>query len=418
MLKGTGNNVVKAAKAIKESLEEYGNAEPEYSLRDAEIRDGLWSTMDRMESFTKSYFSPFNCNIRAGDLKNIFGEMSPETIKVIGCVASGGPGGVDGWHDLFLEGQKRRALINAIIGNVLVEQIFQHVFFGGDENQQASVKRIQDENRRKDGFDRNTLYAEYIRAELQAKKATEVAGPTLVLPPCFDAHVKGVVAGIYAHLSPLVNKIISVSPFPAVQISRQIQKDLYMIVAAAGMLSLLMRADPHTVYYFVPSFKEDSFTRKHMECFNSNTMKVTNPHERKTWPDGTTDAEKSRASGDEALTQITIMDGVTAYRRGGWETGDSKPGKVNYVHPNGRDTGIRCRVLTHGWVFCRWGRPRKFKDGKPADNPKVHGAAWKGDGFIEFRNVPGVGEKQRLRDASPAAVVAEPSGTGTTPGSS
>lgn len=261
------------------------------------------------------------------------------------------------------------------------------------------------------GFDRNTLYAEYIRAELQAKKATEVAGPTLVLPPGFDAHVKGVVAGIYTHLSPLINNPTSVGPSSAGETSRKIQEDLYKIVAAAGILSLLMRADPHTVYYFVPTFKEDSFTSKHMECFNRRNMEVTNPRERKTWPDGTTDAEKSRASGDEPLTQITIMDGVTAYRRGGWETGGSTPGKVNYAHPNGRDTGIRCRILTHGWVYCRWGRPRKFQDGKHADNPKVHGAAWKGDGFIEFRNVPGVAEKQRLRDASPVAPVAGHSGT-------
>jgi hypothetical protein len=168
--------------------------------------------------------------------------------------------------------------------------------------------------------------------------------------------------------------------------------ELYKIVTRAGILSLLMRADPHTVYYFTPVFKEDRYQSKFMECFNRAEMEQTHPRERKS-PSSWTDAEKQRAKGDEALNQITLMDGVTAYRRGGWETAESTIDNPKYEDKN-ENKGIRSRVLSHSWVYCRWGRARKFEKGKPADDPKVHGMQWSGKGFIEFEQVPGVPKKK------------------------
>ena len=165
-----------------------------------------------------------------------------------------------------------------------------------------------------------------------------------------------------------------------------------------------MRADEHTVYYFVPTFKEDTFTSKHMECFNRIDMQDTHPRNRKTWPEGTTTEEKNRASGDDALTHITLMDGVTAYRQGGWETGVSTPMDPKWsIEGGGKDSGIRCRILTQGWVYCRWGRARKFtKNGVPADDPKAHGQWWKGDGFVEFKDVKGVPKATEKPTSNPS----------------
>lgn len=136
-------------------------------------------------------------------------------------------------------------------------------------------------------------------------------------------------------------------------------------------------------------------------------MEDTHPRNRKTWPEGTTTEEKNRASGDDALTQIILMDGVTAYRQGGWETGVSTPMNPQWsTEGGGKDAGIRCRILTQGWVYCRWGRARKFSNGIATDDPKAHGQGWKGDGFVEFRDVKGVptatNSTARARDATPA----------------
>lgn len=165
------------------------------------------------------------------------------------------------------------------------------------------------------------------------------------------------------------------------------------MIAQAGFLSLFMRLDPHTVYYCTPVFKEDTFSRKFMECFNKRNMEATHPRERTNWPANTPQAEINRAKGDDPLTQITIMDGITAYRLGGWETRDSTPWTVQHAKEM-KGRGVRSRILTHGWVFCRWGKARRFKEGRSADDAKMHGTQWKG-GFVGFRDVEGVPRLER-----------------------
>lgn len=133
-----------ARERIKQEL-----GEPEYAFRDTEIRDGLWQIMDKMERFATKFFS-FESNDK-DRLTRSFRLMTPETIKVIGCVASGGPGGQDGWRDLFFDEQQRRALVCAIIGNVLVEQVFQHAFFGGTMADFETLSTLQERLRDEDG---------------------------------------------------------------------------------------------------------------------------------------------------------------------------------------------------------------------------------------------------------------------------
>jgi hypothetical protein len=128
--------------------------EPEYALRYAEIRDGMWEVMAQMQRFSNSFFKserPVTVDAK------FFSTLAPETAKVIGCVASGGPGGVKGWHNLFIEDDKRRALVCAIMGNVLVEQVFQHMFFGGSAAQIETLTQIQADHRNADGKSYNAL---------------------------------------------------------------------------------------------------------------------------------------------------------------------------------------------------------------------------------------------------------------------
>jgi hypothetical protein len=126
--------------------------EPEYSLRDVEIRDGLWQIYSQMEDFSRVHFA-FDLQKDAHHvaLKSMFGSMSRETVRIIGCVASGGPEGEDGWHSLFYDQEKRHALVCAILGNVISEQVLQHIFFGGAPEDIEAVAILQERHRDADG---------------------------------------------------------------------------------------------------------------------------------------------------------------------------------------------------------------------------------------------------------------------------
>jgi hypothetical protein len=126
--------------------------EPEYALRDIEIRDGITRLRTCMSSFSKHLFS-FKMDAPETALTSVFfAKFSAETAKVIGCVASGGPGGVEGWKEMFSDTRKRRALVCAIVGNVVTEQAFQHMFFGGVAEDVMDVTKLQEVHKDEDGM--------------------------------------------------------------------------------------------------------------------------------------------------------------------------------------------------------------------------------------------------------------------------
>jgi hypothetical protein len=241
------------------------------------------------------------------------------------------------------------------------------------------------------GFDRNTEYAIYIR--------NVVMGPNdnaFTLPANFDNHVVLIVGAIYTHLRPILSlRLDKPEKFKDALLAK-----LHTLVTIAGILSLSMRMDVHTVYHIEPVFKEDTFTSKRMLCLNRTEMEQTNPLTADT-EEGLSEAEllrrscipaaeKARARGDIPLTQIVVMDGITAYRRGGWETPGSTITNLEFEKPEFASRGIRSRKLTQGWVYCRWGRERKHTLGKPADVAAHHSFAWREGGFINFSQVPDV----------------------------
>ena len=140
LLAAHGNNT----NAFLRSLEE-----PLYAVRDAEIRDALWEMTSQIQDFATQHFS-FQVTDEA-QLRAVLPILPKETVKIIGVVASGGPGGAKGWEELFLDSQKRQALVCAIVGNVLVEQVLQHLFFGGSKVQLEQMGRVQDLLKHEDG---------------------------------------------------------------------------------------------------------------------------------------------------------------------------------------------------------------------------------------------------------------------------
>jgi len=115
--------------------------------------------MSSIEDFAEEYFSKgahagHTTMTADGDRfvhKMFFESLTPETAKLINCVASGGPSGVCGWHDLFVNKEKMQALVCAMIGNVLSEQVLQHEFFGGGEEGVGAVRGVVREFRNEDG---------------------------------------------------------------------------------------------------------------------------------------------------------------------------------------------------------------------------------------------------------------------------
>jgi hypothetical protein len=162
-----------------------------------------------------------------------------------------------------------------------------------------------------------------------------------------------------------------------------------------------MHLDPHTVYHHVPLFKEDHYSRCDMDLINETAMMQQNLRNRDedvepeelTRRATLTQQEKKRALGDSALTQILCFEGITAYRRGGWERGSSNIHNPVYEKAEYKDMGIRARVLTQGLVYCRWGRARRMQSAAAMDDEegkRVHGDAWREGGFMNFTDVEGV----------------------------
>ena len=129
--------------------------------------------------------------------------------------------------------------------------------------------------------------------------------------------------------------------------------------------------------------------------------------------DALSETEKSRARGDTALTQIICFNGVTAYRKGGWEVGSSTANNPVYEKGEYKNMGVRVRVLTQGLVYCRWGRALSSQKNAEMDNEtgkKIHGDAWREGGFMQFTDVEGVFDwlgKERKEKAEARKAVLE-----------
>lgn len=127
--------------------------EPEYAMRDAEIRDALTHLVSLIQGFSREFFTG-EVRIPAPDgilPASFYEQMTPQTAKVVHCVASGGPAGQWGWHGLFLNEEKRQALVCGVIGNVLVEQVFENVCFGFGKEDKDAFAALERELKDEDG---------------------------------------------------------------------------------------------------------------------------------------------------------------------------------------------------------------------------------------------------------------------------
>jgi hypothetical protein len=349
--------------------------EPVYALRDVEVRDMMWKIQDGIEDVAALFQG--NLPKRWGDdksrtLTRIYESRDVSTSRILKGVA----GAVrwtddEEWHDTFASDNKRRALVCGIIGNMLVEQVFKHPFFGGDAATIDTLFDLQKELRDEDAFARKHASATVLATHFFGKNlASRNLAPTAILntPENFTTHVDVIVTALDTHLRPLFLQMCATRDMRQDGIDRAhfvFIKNLTRLVATAGLLSLQMAADPFTVYYHVPIAKGERFEHAAHVAFNDAEMKRTNPRS----PDAVfpTEEKRKHASKNEALISMVLMNGLTAYRCGGWEDAKSDPewdgesftGRV-YAKEEYAEVGYRGRLLTHGWVFCKWGRAKIF----------------------------------------------------------
>ncbi|KAJ6192840.1 hypothetical protein J3E72DRAFT_202342 [Bipolaris maydis] len=372
--------------------------EPEYAMRDAEIRDALTHLVSLIQAFSREFFSG-EVQIPAPDgilPASFYAQMTPQTVKVVHCVASGGPAGQWGWHDLFLNEEKRLALVCGVIGNVFVEQVFENVCFGLGKEDKDAFFALERELKDEDGFTRHSKFSQTLHCLTH--------NATTLPPTSFTAHIQTILAALTTHLTPLLS-LLHPSPLSTLP---SLLPPLLTLTTRAALLSLNMHLSPHTLYRFTPSFKEDSYTPSHMHCTNATQMQQSCPHNPSSVLTSAEQAQRAtlskaelrRSKGDQALTQIIVFRGVVAFRKGGWEDGTSTEGDVVFEEEEFGEEGYRERVVTKGWVFCRWGRG-VMRGVEEQVGKKVHGDAWREGGFVEFTALEGVwdwlGEEERAR---------------------
>ncbi|EUC40418.1 hypothetical protein COCMIDRAFT_108880 [Bipolaris oryzae ATCC 44560] len=361
--------------------------EPEYAMRDAEIRDALMHLVSLIQDFSRGFFSG-EVRIPAPDgilPASFYEQMTPQTVKVVHCVASGGPAGQRGWHDLFLNEEKRQALVCGVIGNVLVEQVFENVCFGFGKEDKDAFSALERELKDEDGFTRHSRFSQTLH--------TLTHNATTLPPTSFTAHIQSILAALTTHLTPFLTLL---HPTPLSTLP-SLLPSLLTLTTRVALLSLHMRLDPHTLYRFTPSFKEDTYTPSRMHCTNVTQMQQSCPHNPSSVLTPAEQARRAtlsktelrRSKGDQALVQIIVFRGVVAFRKGGWEDGTSTGRNVVFEEKEFETEGFRERVLTRGWVYCRWGRGFARGMGEEMGR-KVHGDAWREGGFVDFTKLEGV----------------------------
>lgn len=283
-------------------------------------------------------------------LTRIYKEPDVSTQRVLEWVAGRRWAEDAAWHELFDNKDKRQAVVLGVLGNVLVEQVLKHPFFGGDSHIIHAIYNSTEELREEDAFSRKHASATLLREPLF------LDGPDLEPPEDFPKHVDAVVTALDIHLRPLLNLVGTRPVMQSLFITH-----LTRLVGTAGLLSLQMAADPHAVYYFVPVSRDDVFSHEEHDALNDQEMERTHPRGPKTvFAD---EKEREKRVGEEAVVEVGIMDGLTVYRRGGWEDmeswvkwdGDRFVGR-RYARKEYGEMGYRARVLVRGLVFCKWGR--------------------------------------------------------------
>ncbi|KAL1622494.1 hypothetical protein SLS54_005060 [Diplodia seriata] len=277
--------------------------------------------------------------------------MDKHAALLVGCVADGGPQGVKGWLEIFRDPLQRQALVCAVVGKVLEEHVFASACFGATGEQLRELHEGIDLKCRdfpEDGFSRAAIRSAAIAGIIRDAGNTAPFG----LPPNFIPAAKLLTWQLHSILEPLRTFGAASTPKAVRGLTQLVRvRELYRIVVRAGVLSLHMGLDPHTVYFAVSAGKDDYWNEEEMRAFNRGEMVRTNPTRggAEGW-DGTEEGRErmQKAQYQLALVRMTIFPGWKAFKKGGWGRGD-------------KERGLRVCELSRQWVSLRWGEQRTWE---------------------------------------------------------
>lgn len=107
--------------------------------KDHRVCKGLGFLVDEIERFTKAKVG----RAEPGFMDHFLRKENKEVIRYIGCIAQGGPTGIDGWNYLLTNRTCRQALMIGIIGRALEEHVFSALFFGGQPRLTESLDKME-----------------------------------------------------------------------------------------------------------------------------------------------------------------------------------------------------------------------------------------------------------------------------------
>ncbi|EMC99318.1 hypothetical protein BAUCODRAFT_154961 [Baudoinia panamericana UAMH 10762] len=290
-----------------------------------------------------------------------------QLVRYIGYLALGGPNGRTSWEALIASDECRRSLVWAITSHSLKEHVFDALWFGASE---AEEKELQDQERRL--LDLDGLHRTAERAKLCAKFAARHGLQT-------DRRLTSMKCRLVIQLENLLAPLWLVFvPFPQRlqnSLLGDVRRKLVAIVSHAVDLSHVMRCTEDIVYFWPPTFKDETFEPARMECLNLANMYRHSPFVKQ--DSGERQRPKLRPGSEDqsdAIVRIMCFPGLIAYRKGGgelaqeqlrWERRQTNnaPPDVRLVQQT-RDgnysgyEGFRTRVLCKAIVHLQWGKQR------------------------------------------------------------
>ena len=111
-----------------------------------DLYDDLNEMQERILELATDHFRD---NIPTGGMANYLqtldGRMTPELQRYVGYLAVGGPCGLAGWEEIFLDSQLRIALVAGVIWRALKQHVFEALWFGADAaiNAQLEENEVQ-----------------------------------------------------------------------------------------------------------------------------------------------------------------------------------------------------------------------------------------------------------------------------------
>jgi hypothetical protein len=132
-------------------------ADKPYNVSDRVLSERFLTLYDSIVAFAREYYSASYCiHVEPSVdvyLRHLAGELSDEFVQIAGFVATGGPAGVAGWEELFVNRELQVALVTGVIWKVLKEHVFAPLLFGGTKEQ---VKKLEQDEAEQAGFDGNS----------------------------------------------------------------------------------------------------------------------------------------------------------------------------------------------------------------------------------------------------------------------